>query len=107
MGPRAGLAPAGASGEGTLLQEDEPLEIIDVVHPAPTPVHRDLDAGGSKSACEGRRGELRALIGVEDLRRAEARQRLLECVDAEARVQGIRQPPGQTARQAQSMTATR
>ena len=34
-----------------------------------------------------------ALIGIENLRLAMASQRLIECLDAKARVQGVRQPP--------------
>ena len=36
-----------------------------------------------------------ALIGIENLRLAMASQRLIECLDAKARVQGVRQPPSQ------------
>jgi len=38
-----------------------------VVHPAPTPVHRDADAGVLERVGEGKAGELRTLIGVEDV----------------------------------------
>jgi hypothetical protein len=41
-----------------------------VVHPAPASVRGNGDAGRDKHPCEGCRGELRALIGVEALRRA-------------------------------------
>jgi len=40
-------------------------------------------------------GELAALVGVDDRRRAVARQGLLQRVRAETRVQRVRQPPGQ------------
>ena len=49
-----------------------------IVHPSAAPVHRDADAGTSQRAGEGRAGELAALVGVENLRPAEARQDLLE-----------------------------
>ena len=72
----------------------QPLD-EDVVHePAPA-VHRDADAGCLKAGGEGYAGKLTALIGIEDLRCAVARQGLLQCVRAEARVQRVRQPPGQ------------
>jgi hypothetical protein len=44
---------------------------------------------------EGLRGELRPLVGVEDLRPAEASERLLQRLDAEAGVERVRQAPGQ------------
>ena len=72
----------------------QPLD-KDVGHaPAPA-VHRDLDAGGLQAPGEGAARELAALVGVEDLRRAMAGQRVVEGFDAEARVEGVRQPPGQ------------
>ena len=67
-----------------------------VVHAPAASVHRDADAGCLKAPGEGEAGELAALVGVEDLRRAVARrQGLVERVRAEARVQRVRQPPGQ------------
>jgi len=54
----------------------EPLD-EHVVHPAPAPVHRDANACLLQNAGEPRRGELAALVGVENLRLAEARQCLL------------------------------
>ena len=49
----------------------------DVVPPSPAAVHRDADLGLSEHAGEVAAGELAALVGVEDLRLAKARQRLL------------------------------
>jgi len=46
-----------------------------IVHPAAAAVHRDRDAGGRKPAREHRAGELRALVGVENIRRADLKQR--------------------------------
>src|SRR4051794_23803724 len=60
-----------------------------VVHPTPAPVHRDLDPGPPQRVREGRARELRALVGVEDLRPPEPGKRLLQGIDAEARVQGV------------------
>lgn len=40
-------------------------------------------------------GELRTLVGIEDLRLAEPGERFVECLDAEPRCQGVRQTPGQ------------
>ena len=44
---------------------------------------------------KGRAGELAALVGVEDLRSAEAAERFFECRDAERGVHGVGQPPRQ------------
>ena len=92
----------GREAVGDLVQIDrlvferapQPLD-EDVVHaPAPA-VHRDADAGRLQAAGEGEAGELAALIGIEDLGRAIPLQGFLERLDAEARVQRVRQPPGQ------------
>ena len=55
----------------------QPLD-EDVVHPAATTIHRDTDVGILQGVGEGKAGELRALIRVEDLRLAEARDGLLQ-----------------------------
>ena len=52
----------------------QPLD-EDVVHPAPAPIHRDADAGVFQRVGEGEAGELRALIGIEDVGPAEAGDR--------------------------------
>src|SRR5437899_9612336 len=57
-----------------LQRAPQPLD-EDIVHPAAATIHRDLDASLSERASEGRAGELAALVGVEDLRLAETRQR--------------------------------
>ena len=62
--------------------------------PAPA-VHRYPDTGLPQVPGEGEAGELAALVGIEELRRAMAGQRLVERLDAEARIQGVRQAPGQ------------
>ncbi len=67
----------------------QPLD-EDVVHPAATAVHRDADVGIVQGVGEGKAGELRALIGVEDLGLADAGNRLLQCCDAEVGIHRVR-----------------
>ena len=74
------------------LRHSRSMNTLSLQAPA---VHPDFDAGAGKHGGEGSPGELRALVGVEDLRPAETRQRVLQCLDAEARVHGDRQPPRQ------------
>ena len=71
------------------------LVALDVVHATAPAVHRDSDTGRRQAPGEGEAGELAALIGIENLRLAMASQRLIESLDAKARVQGVRQPPSQ------------
>jgi hypothetical protein len=52
-------------------------------------------------------GELAALIGIEDLWRAIARRRLLECLDAKIGGERVGEGQASTARLAQSMMTTR
>src|SRR5439155_21950548 len=66
------------------------LRMRDIVHPAAAAIHRDLDASLSERASEGRAGELAALVGVEDLRLAETRQRLFQRRYAERHIHGVR-----------------
>ena len=84
----------------------EPLD-EDVVHPAPPAIHADPHPGILEQIGEARAGELAALVGVEDLRHAEAGQVLLQRLDAEVRLHGIGQPQASTFLFAQSMIATR
>ena len=72
----------------------EPLD-EHVVHPAAAPIHGDRDTDLGERAGERGRGELRALVGIEDLRLAELRQSLLERRQAERDVHRVRQPPRQ------------
>src|SRR6266852_6212728 len=65
-----------------------------IVHETTASVHRNRDACGLEPAGEGDAGELRALIGVEYLRRAVPRQSFVE-------------RRARTARVAQSIIATR
>jgi hypothetical protein len=64
-----------------------------VVHEAAASVHRNLDAGHHKLAGESLGGESGALIGIENPRLSEPKQRLLRRRRAEARIVGVRQPP--------------
>ena len=90
--PLADDAP-GLEAVGELAQIDglvferapQPLNEDVVQAPAPA-VHRDPDAGLPQAPGEGEAGELAALVGIEDLRRAMAGQRLVERVCAEARI---------------------
>ena len=79
----------------------------DVVRAPDAVVHRDADAGVAQAPGEDEAGELAALIGIEYLRRAVARQGLLQRVRAETRVSVFDSRQARTKRLAQSMTATR
>src|SRR5665811_2107497 len=65
----AGLGNALVSFQVHLLVFDAPPEPLDedVIHPTAPSVHADPDAVGAQQPCEARRGELRALVGVEDV----------------------------------------
>src|SRR6202163_2976798 len=54
-----------------------------IIPPGPFAVHADGDAVAGEHGGEGRTGELRALVGVEDLRPAVTRQGVLQGLDAE------------------------
>ncbi len=51
---------------------------------APPPVHADPDTMFLQHACEVEAGELAALVGIEDLRRAVAGNSILERLDTES-----------------------
>ena len=72
----------------------EPLD-KDVVLAAPPPIHADGDVVVFKYLRKGFAGELRALVGVEDLRAPVTDQGLLEGLDTKVRLKGIGNPPGQ------------
>ena len=61
----------------------------DIVAPGAAPVHADADLMLLKDCDEARRGKLRALVGVEDLRRTVPADRFLERLDAEIRRHAI------------------
>ncbi len=67
----------------------------DIVPPPPRPIHTDLNAVSLQESRKLLAGELAALIGVEDLRRAIPADRLLHGLHAEVRRQRIGQPPRQ------------
>ena len=66
-----------------------------VVPPTALAVHADIDRVGLQAVCEGLGGELRPLVGVEDLRGPIARYGLLQGLDAGVRLHGGRKPPGE------------
>jgi len=72
----------------------EPLD-EHVVAPGSFAIHADGDAIVGENAGEGRAGELRALVGVEDVRLAVTGQSILQGLDAEGRLHRDRQPPRQ------------
>ncbi len=77
-----------------LQRPPQPLD-EDVVHPAAPAIHGDLDSRCCQRTSESRRGELRALIRIEDFRFAKASQSILKCREAERRVHCIRNAPSQ------------
>ena len=91
------LAPVGIALQVDVLVLERAPQPFDehVVHPAAAAVHRDAQSGGDQHPGERSAGELAALVGVEDLRSAEPRQRLLQRRDAELAVHGVGQPPRQ------------
>ena len=72
-----------------LHRPPEPLD-EDIVHPASPSVHADLDLSCAQHTGEGVAGKLAALIGIKDLGLAETGQRILQSLDAKARVHGVR-----------------
>lgn len=88
---------AGVGPKIDLLVFDRPPEPLDehVVAPCALAVHADGDLVLLQQIGEGHTGELAALIRVEDLGLAVFGQSLLDSLDAECRVHGDREPPGQ------------
>src|SRR5260370_805521 len=66
-----------------------------VVPPCSFAIHADRDAVAGERAGEGRAGELRALVGIEDFGLAVTSEGVLQCLDAEGRLHRDRQPPRQ------------
>ena len=66
-----------------------------VVPPTALAVHADVDRVGLQAVCEGLGGELRPLVGVEDLRGPKAPEGLLQGLDAGVGLHGGRKPPGE------------
>ena len=71
---------------------ERPPEALDedVVHVAALAIHGDTDVGIPERAGEVEAGELAALIRIEDLRPAVSGQRLVQGLDAEPGVHGVR-----------------
>src|SRR3954467_2108990 len=66
-----------------------------IIHPPPPPVHGNTHIRRSQNVSKPRRGELAALIGVEDLGFAKPLQSLLQRLNAEIRIHRVRDPPRQ------------
>src|ERR1700730_3859351 len=66
-----------------------------VVSPSSFAIHADGDAVVGEDTGKGRTGELRALVGVEDVRPAVTRESIFQRLDAEGRLHRDRQPPRQ------------
>ena len=73
----------------------ETAKLSRVVAPGALAVHADRDLQAAERAGKCSTSELAALVGVEDLRLAEPRQRFFERFDAERRFHRDRQPPRQ------------
>jgi hypothetical protein len=65
----------------------------DVVQASALAIHRDPGADALQSVCPGEGRELRPLIGVHDLGRAELVDRLVQRLDAEVGLKRVRYPP--------------
>ena len=72
----------------------EPLN-EDVVERAPPAIHTDDDAFALQHAGEGVAGELRALIGIEDLGRAMVAYGPLQTIDTECGFHVVADPPAE------------
>src|SRR4051812_42130481 len=91
----ASLADAVVGSQIHLLVFDaapQPLD-EDVIPPRTLAVHADRNAVVGEYAGEGRAGELRALVGIEDVRPAVTRQGILQRLDAERRFHRDRYAP--------------
>src|SRR6185369_18034766 len=60
-----------------------------IIHPSSPSVHRNAHTRLAQNASKPRRGELAALVGVENLRSTEPLQSLLQCLNAEVRVHRV------------------
>ena len=92
--PLARLATAceGMQIDALLLQGAPQSLDEDVVEKAAAPVHRDAHAGISQAPGPRPRSELAALIGVEDLGPSVGGDCLIERIDTELGIHGVRQP---------------
>ena len=94
---RAGIADRGISPKIDLLVFDRAPQALNkhVVPPGAPAIHADRDLLALEDRGEADTRELTALVGIEDVGLAEARQRFLQSLDAEVRRQRDRQPSGQ------------
>ncbi len=81
--------------DGLVFQRAPQTFDEDVVQAAAPSVHRDRDLGVPEYAGEAGTGELASLVCVEDFRLAMTGHRLLQGLDTEPRIHGVRQPPRQ------------
>src|ERR1700761_592019 len=72
----------------------QPLD-EDIIHPSPPSVHRNAYTRRPQNTGKPRRGELAALIGVENLGVAKPLQSLLQRLNAEVSVHRVRDTPRQ------------
>lgn len=95
--PGACLGHAGICPQVDLFVFDGAPQALDkdIVAPRALAIHADLDLAGGQHLDELGRGELAALICVEDLGRAVTCQRLLDSFHAKIGLQRDRHPPGQ------------
>jgi hypothetical protein len=106
-GPGRGHRVVGVQVDFLILEgAPEPLD-EDVVPPAPETIHADLDAVIEEQTRERGTGELRALVGVEDLRSAVARDGLLDGAMQKALSSVMESRQLKTRRVAQSITTAR
>ena len=91
------VSPILEGGEVDALMFDTAPEAFheDIVMVAALAVHADPDAMMLENIGEGFTGELDTLIRVEDFRRSMTLQGLLQSINAEVSVQGVRDAPGQ------------
>src|SRR5260370_2388310 len=92
------LADAFVGPQIDLLVFDAAPQPLDehVVPPCSFAIHADRDAVAGERAGEGRAGELRALIGIEDFGLAVTSEGVLQGLDAEVLFHLDRHPPRQT-----------
>jgi hypothetical protein len=77
-----------------LILEGAPSTLDEeVVQGPPAPIHPEMNPVGFEPLCKGGAGELRPLIGVDNLRRG-VHERSFQGADAEVTVEGDRDFPG-------------
>lgn len=67
----------------------------DIVEEPAFGIHRDAHAGAAQTICPGKGREVAPLVGVHDLWRPEAVDRLVQSLDTEVGFQRVRNAPGQ------------